>query len=88
MSNPHLSQQQRTGFVSALMIARRKVRSALRQENKEGLLLARAAVHSAKQALGERGAPWWTDSARDFNRHLVKNTPYAEWFDQLALSQD
>ena len=38
---------------------------------------ARAAVDAAKVKLGERGPVWWTDGAKDFNRHLVKNTPYA-----------
>jgi hypothetical protein len=23
---------------------------------------------------------WWSDGAPDWNRHLTKNTPYAEWF--------
>jgi hypothetical protein len=30
--------------------------------------------------LGERGPPWWDDGARDYNRYLVKNTPYAAWY--------
>ena len=38
---------------------------------------ARAKVHAAKVALGERGPVWWDDGAPDYNRHLVKNTPYA-----------
>ena len=41
---------------------------------------AGAAVDRAKRALGERGAVWWTDGAPDFNRHLVKNSPYAAWY--------
>lgn len=44
---------------------------------------AREAVDEAKQALGERGAVWWNDGEPDWNRHLVKNTPYAEWFAKL-----
>ena len=40
----------------------------------------RAGVDLAKRALGERGEPWWTDGAPDWNRHLAKNTPYAGWF--------
>lgn len=43
----------------------------------------RAAVDAAKRALGERGEPWWSDGAPDWNRHLAKNTPYAEWFASL-----
>jgi hypothetical protein len=34
----------------------------------------------AKVALGERGPVWWSDGAPDFNRHLVKNTPYRSWY--------
>ncbi|WP_308516365.1 hypothetical protein [Sphingomonas flavescens] len=44
----------------------------------------RARVDAAKRALGERGEPWWTDGAPDYNRHMAKNTPYAEWFADLA----
>ena len=44
---------------------------------------ARAAVDAAKRALGERGPVWWTDGAPDFNRKLVANTPYAQWYAAL-----
>lgn len=44
---------------------------------------ARRRVEAAKVALGERGPAWWTDGAPDYNRHLVKNTPYADWFSDL-----
>ncbi|MFI8614241.1 hypothetical protein ACIGHN_01890 [Acidovorax sp. NPDC077693] len=37
-----------------------------------------------KKALGERGPVWWTDGEADFNRKMVKNTPYREWFDLLT----
>ena len=40
---------------------------------------AKAEVDHAKRALGERGPPWWADGTPDYNRHLVKNTPYADW---------
>ena len=40
---------------------------------------ARRAVDEAKNGLGKRGPVWWTDGAPDYNRHLVKDTPYAEW---------
>jgi len=82
-SNPHLPQAQRSALVDELMIARRNVRSALREKNATRLAAARAAVDAAKHALGERGPPWWTDGAKDFNRYLVKNTPYAEWYEHL-----
>ncbi len=44
---------------------------------------AHDAVHQAKLALGERGPVWWADGAGDFNRHMARNTPYAEWFAAL-----
>ena len=49
-------------------------RTLARSESAE----ARAAVHLAKVALGERGPPWWDDGAHDYNRYLVKNTPYGK----------
>lgn len=81
-SNPHLSEVQRAALVQALASARREVKSALALQDAERLAAARAAVHQAKLGLGERGAPWWTDGAPDFNRYLAKNTPYAPWFAQ------
>ncbi|RXE16744.1 hypothetical protein DB804_02370, partial [Xanthomonas perforans] len=55
-------------------------KAAKRDDDAQRLLAARGAADAAKVALGERGAVWWTDGAKDFNRHLVKNTPYAAWF--------
>ncbi|HEX8440678.1 hypothetical protein [Archangium sp.] len=79
-SNPALGPRQRALLVEALMHARRDVGRALRASNPLAEREARARVHKAKVALGERGAPWWTDGAPDFNRHRVENTPYAAWF--------
>lgn len=45
---------------------------------------ARAEVAAAKVKLGKRGPPWWTDGAPDYNRRMAHNTPYADWFAQLA----
>lgn len=44
----------------------------------------RARVDAAKRALRERGELWWTDGAPDWNRHLARNSPYAEWFAGLG----
>lgn len=41
--------------------------------------VAHRLVDEAKRRLGERGPVWWKDGAPDFNRHAVKNTPYADW---------
>jgi hypothetical protein len=59
------------------MDARRAVKEAKRGDG--DLSAARQAVDVAKVALGERGPVWWKDGAPDLNRHLAKNTPYAEW---------
>jgi len=61
------------------MQARRDVKDALRSNDSTSLREARDAVQATKVALGERGPVWWTDGARDYNRYLVKNTPYADW---------
>jgi hypothetical protein len=45
---------------------------------------ARAAVNTAKIALGERGPVWWEDGAPDLNWHMARNTPYAGWFEGLS----
>lgn len=79
-ANPGLNAEARSGLVNALMTARREVGIALRSKDDARLAQTRTAVHAAKIALGERGPVWWTDGAKDFNRHLVKNTPYAEWY--------
>jgi hypothetical protein len=79
-SNPALGPKQRALLVEVLMRARRQVGQALRTGDGAAEREARARVHKAKVALGERGPPWWTDGAPDFNRHLVENTPYATWY--------
>ena len=83
-TNPALSDAERRELTSALMHARREVASALRSRDAAALRTARASVEAAKQALGERGPVWWSDGAPDYNRRLVKNTPYAAWYARLA----
>lgn len=79
MSDPSLPEARRRSLTSELMTARRAVAAAQRTKDGEALSAARAAVHAAKLALGERGPVWWNDGAPDYNRHLAKNTPYAAW---------
>lgn len=64
------------------MSARRAVRDARDDEGK--IRAARDRVQAAKVALGERGPVWWSDGAPDLNRHLAKNTPYAQWWDEIS----
>lgn len=82
-ANPHLAEDVRQAWTSKLMASRRAVSAALRSGDQSALRAARDGVQEAKLALGERGPVWWTDGEKDFNRYLVKNTPYASWFAQL-----
>jgi hypothetical protein len=79
-SNPRLTDLEREVLVSELMRARSAMGRARRSGDVAAHAQAKAAVHDAKVALGERGAPWWNDGAPDWNRHLARNTPYADWF--------
>ena len=82
-TNPNLSADVRDKLVKRLMNARRTIAKAKRQGEPETLARARRSVDRAKRALGERGRPWWTDGAPDFNRYKVTNTPYSDWFKAL-----
>ena len=83
-TDPALPAEQRAAQVQCLMEARRAKGAAMRRGDRAAKEQARAAVDAAKHALGERGPVWWTDGAPDWNRYLVKNTPYAEWFAEGA----
>ncbi|WP_411111539.1 hypothetical protein [Streptomyces sp. c-19] len=48
-----------------LMAARRGVAAARRKDDTEAERAARARVHQAKVALGERGDPWWEQSTTE-----------------------
>src|SRR5262245_3580041 len=78
--NPALPAERREALVNELMAARRAVNAATKSGKPEELALARKAVDAAKTALGERGPVWWTDGAPDLNRHKVKDSPYAQWY--------
>ena len=82
-TNPNLPVDVRAALVCRLMDARREVKAATLKQDVDRVAAARMAVNSAKLSLGERGPVWWTDGKKDFNRYLVKNTPYAEWYDSL-----
>jgi hypothetical protein len=72
-------------LVRELMQARREVKEAIRSNDGGQLATARASVDAAKIALGERGPVWWDDGT-EFDRHLVANTPYAQWYLNLERS--
>lgn len=79
-TNPHLPQSERERHVAALMDARRAVGAAKRAGDAQAEKSARARVHEAKIALGERGEVWWNDGAPDQNRKMVRNSSYADWW--------
>ncbi len=81
LSDPNLDPDKRERLVRELMSARRAVRDG--RGDPVALAAARARVDAAKRALGERGEPWWSDGAPDYNRRMASNTPYAEWFGSL-----
>jgi hypothetical protein len=83
-ANPAMDPVERDALTRRLMNARREVAAARRVGDDERLARARGEVDAAKVALGERGAVWWTDGAPDLNRKLVKNTPYAPWFERAG----
>lgn len=79
MSDPAFPAARREALVRELMAARRAMGAARRAGDRDAGAEAKAAVDRAKRALGERGPVWWDDGAPDWNRHLAKNTPYADW---------
>lgn len=82
MADPRLPPERRAALTRELMAARRAVRDAKGSE--DATRAARARVDAAKRALGERGPPWWTDGAPDWNRRMAKATPYAAWLAALG----
>ena len=86
-ANPHLPEEQRSRLVGELIDARRAVKAALKAGDAQALEQARGTVEAAKRALGERGPPWWDDGAPDYNRKLVVNTPYRDWWSGLRANE-
>jgi hypothetical protein len=63
------------------MSARRAVKDS--KGDTDATAAARKRVDAAKIGLGERGPVWWDDGAPDYNRKLVKNSPYLECFSNI-----
>lgn len=87
-TNPALSEDERRRLTSELMRHRAAVGRAKRAGDGDAERAARRKVHEAKVALGERGPVWWDDGAPDYNRYLVKNTPYRSWYESLKREKD
>jgi hypothetical protein len=66
------------------MDARRAVRTAKKAADRESEAAAPMIVDEVKRALGERGLAWWDDGSPDLNRHMAKNTSYADWYAGLG----
>jgi hypothetical protein len=86
MANPDLGELKRTELVRQLGVARRAVREAKQDDDLEAEAAAHETVDEVKRALGERGRVWWNDGSPDLNRHMAKNTPYADWYGQIGRS--
>ena len=84
LANPALDLDEKERLVRSLMHARRAVRSAKQLDDIVAAAAAHRSVDDAKRVLGERGPVWWTDGAPDYNRHMVKNSPYADWYERLT----
>ncbi len=87
LPNPGLDEATRGELVSQLMAARRAVRTAKLSANLESEATAHKAVDDTKRALGERGPVWWEDGSPDLNRHMAKNTTYANWYAKIQRSR-
>ncbi|WP_369165257.1 hypothetical protein [Streptomyces sp. AFD10] len=77
-TDPDIPEDAAAALRSHLMAARRAVREAKRVEDEAALRRARARVQRAKVALGERGDPWWEQSARERTRRWRDGLA---WFD-------
>jgi hypothetical protein len=87
MANPGLDEADRSKLTKRLMTARRAVREAKASEDLEAEAAAHRAVDDAKRSLGERGPVWWDDGSPDLNRHMAKNTIYADWYAKIGRTR-
>jgi hypothetical protein len=87
MANPGLDETERAGLVRRLGVARRSVRDAKQSADLKAEVAAHKAVDEVKRALGERGPVWCKDGSPDLNRHMAKNTLYADWYAKIGRSR-
>jgi hypothetical protein len=71
-TDPAIPEPFRKELVDELMRARRAVGVLLRAGDHDLLADARAQVHAAKVALGERGEPWWEDPSEAGRRSRIE----------------
>ncbi|WP_433305546.1 hypothetical protein ACQP2F_18370 [Actinoplanes sp. CA-030573] len=72
-TDPAIPPEVAAGLRKALMAARRDVGAALRSGADPAP--ARARVHAAKVALGERGTPWWEQTLAERERRWLSIRP-------------
>jgi hypothetical protein len=87
MSDPELDPERRAVLVHELMDARRAVKNAKSVGDTGAEARAHRGVDEVKRSLGERGPVWWKDGLPDLNRHMAKNTPYADWYAKIGRSR-
>jgi hypothetical protein len=78
LANPDVAESEKSALESELMRTWRAVRTARRNGDAEAETAGHRDVDDAKHALGERGPVCLTSSDADLDRHLVKNTSYAD----------
>jgi hypothetical protein len=72
-TDPLIPEHRRAELIHALMAWRREVR---RTKGTDDEARARAGVHAAKVALGERGSPpWWEQSAEERHERWAAEVP-------------
>ena len=77
-TDPDIPEDVAAQLRKVLMSARRDVGAALRAEDAAAETAARARVHAAKTALGERGTPWWEQTAEQRRERWEAGLPPAE----------
>ena len=87
-ANPALAESDRARLVRELMAARRDVAAGNKAADPALVADARRRVQAAKVGLGERGPVWWAGGDPDYNRRMVRNTPYRDWFAALGTTTD
>ncbi|WZP00122.1 hypothetical protein EP7_001739 [Isosphaeraceae bacterium EP7] len=88
MADPSLTDDRRSSLQRDLMRARSALGRARKAGDDEARKAARLAIQAAKESLGERGSPWWTDGSPDQNRRMAVNTPYRDWYVAEAAGHD
>lgn len=86
-TNPGLGEEEKERLVGELMRARSAKGRAMRAGDSAAREVARRAVDAAKHLLGERGPVWWSDGAKDWNRTMAANSPYAAWYEGLQTNE-